>query len=101
MPTLIDLCGLKIDQGATFDGVSFAPLLRGEETPSTLKRTLIESYSGVVMTEKWRLVGGKELYDVEENPAQEHDVAAKHPEFTRQFREELKRNQQRDYQHTP
>ena len=101
LPTLIDLCSLKVDKEVAFDGVSFAPLLRGEDKPTTFDRTLIESYRGVVMTEQWRLVNGRELYDIQKDPAQEHDVAADHLDLVKQFREDLKKNQQLDYKVIP
>jgi|TARA_B110000495_G_scaffold194632_1_gene201214 arylsulfatase A-like enzyme len=101
LPTLIDLCKLKVDSGIRFDGASFAPVLQGGATPDALKRTLIESYKGVVMTERWRLVNGKELYDIQADPVQAKDVAQAHPELVTQFREALERNRQKDYTVTP
>ena len=49
------------------------------------------------MTEQWRLVAGKELYDIQQDPAQENDVAKNHPELVRQFREALEKNRETDY----
>jgi hypothetical protein len=101
LPTLIDLCSLKVDEATVFDGISFAPLLRGEDKPTTFDRTLIESYRGVVMTEQWRLAEGAELYDIQKDPAQKHDVASDHPDLVTRFREALEKNQQLDYKVTP
>ncbi|MHC4181091.1 MAG: N-acetylgalactosamine-4-sulfatase, partial [Planctomycetota bacterium] len=41
-----------------------------------------------VMTERWRLVGGQKLYDIQADPGQVHDVAADHPGVVRQLRGE-------------
>jgi arylsulfatase A-like enzyme len=101
LPTLVDLCGLSVDEGTVFDGVSFKPVLTGAEKPESLNRTLVESYSGTVMTEQWRLVAGKELYDIQEDPAQENDVAKDHPELVRRFSEALRKNRKNDYTVVP
>ena len=88
LPTLIELCGLKKQKSPLpFDGTSLAGLLKGsqKELPD---RKLVVQYrvSGepwdpaVVLWDKWRLIGGKQLYHVGEDPGQEADVAAAHPE---------------------
>ena len=38
------------------------------------------------MTRRWRLVGGKELYDIKADPRQQHDVAADHSEVVAELR---------------
>jgi arylsulfatase len=92
LPTLIELCDLKQPSNAEFDGASLAGLLRGTQD-RLLERTLVVQYGqepkqweACVMRDKWRLVAGKELYDVAADRAQEHDVAAKHPEVVAQLR---------------
>ena len=101
VPTLIDLCGLNVDQSTALDGVSFKPLLTENRKPDALNRTLIESYKGVVMTEQWRLVDGMELYDIQKDPAQKNDVAQDHPGLVNQFLEALATNRKSDYHHVP
>jgi arylsulfatase A-like enzyme len=86
LPTLIDLCGLRAPEGARFEGTSLAGLLRG--TTDTLPdRTLVVQYGqrpvkwdSAVMRGKWRLVRGKELYDLKADPGQANDVASRHPD---------------------
>ncbi|MHC4400700.1 MAG: arylsulfatase [Planctomycetota bacterium] len=39
-----------------------------------------------VMTERWRLVNGKELYDVKTDPGQQSDLAAKSPQVVAELR---------------
>ena len=95
MPTLIDLCGLTAPKGVTFDGVTLAPLLRGK-TDTLGDRTVMAQYrqssappaewSCAVMSGKWRLVGGKELYDVQVDPGQKSNVAAKHADVVAKLR---------------
>jgi len=90
-PTLLDLCGLGVPKGATFDGVSLAGLLRGrvERLPD---RMLVVQFSrlgaprpargdAAVLWQRWRLVGDKELYDLRSDFGQTKDVAGEHPEI--------------------
>ncbi|HJN10326.1 MAG TPA: sulfatase-like hydrolase/transferase [Pirellulaceae bacterium] len=92
LPTLIDLCGLKIPGDVAFDGQSIAPLLvqqatdwpdrtlfierqgdRPELTRNPAARNRYPQYT--VLTEKWRLVSGK-LYDIVADPGQQRDVTS-------------------------
>jgi arylsulfatase A-like enzyme len=97
LPTFIDLCGLAGPKGVKFDGLSLAPLLRGEgiELPGDRFEFLQyrqntevpEKWANAVMTRRWRLVGGRELYDIRSDPGQRKDVAAEHPEAVARLRE--------------
>ncbi|MCS6851470.1 MAG: arylsulfatase [Gemmataceae bacterium] len=93
LPTLIELCGLTKPKEATFDGISLAGLLRGtvRELPD---RVLVVQYGQrpvkgdcAVLWRKWRLVHGKELYDLRSDPGQQNDVAANHPDVFRKLSE--------------
>jgi len=85
LPTLIDLCGLQPPKGATFDGKSLKVLLSGKQAHWP-DRTIVESFKGAVMTQRWRLVGD-ELYDIAADPAQRTDVASKHPQVAARLRQ--------------
>lgn len=97
MPTLIDLCGLPVSQPSQFDGISLAPLLRGEANRLPDRKLVIQfsrmnmprpqKGDACVLWNKWRLVGDKELYDVASDLAQRQDVAASRPEIVAQMRE--------------
>jgi arylsulfatase len=93
LPTLTDLCRLKTPKTVAFDGITLAPLLRGE-TDSLPDRMLVVQYGqrpvkwdGAVMWNKWRLVKGEELYDLAGDPGQKKDVAAGHGVVVRKMRE--------------
>ena len=93
LPTLIELCDLKAPEGARFDGISIASLLTGEVTelpersiPVTYAYGTPGKWSGVILNKKWRLLGGKQLYDISIDPGQTTDVAAKHPEVVARLR---------------
>ncbi len=87
LPTLLELSGVPAPAEAAFDGVSLAPLLRGAKQDLS-ERMLIVQYGGVlekhrdaaVMWNKWRLVNGKQLYDLSRDPGQQEDVAGEFPD---------------------
>jgi len=95
LPTLIDLCGLRTPGGVAFDGTSLRPLLTGND--DWAERTLIVHSQRIdhpekwrqsaVMTDRWRLVEGAELYDLPADPGQKADVAAKHPAAVAELRQ--------------
>lgn len=90
LPTLIDLCQITPPANVKFDGVSVKSLLDGETVTKWPSRILITDSQRVkdpikwrkssVMTSKWRLINGKELYDIKVDPGQESDVASGHPD---------------------
>jgi hypothetical protein len=90
LPTFIDLCGLKnIPSHKPFDGRSMVPLLEGD-TKNWKKRSLVVDSQRLknlvkwrkssVMSENWRLIKGKELYDLDTDPGQKNNIAEKYPE---------------------
>ena len=89
VPTLADLCGLTRPDGPPLDGKSLAPLLKGDAGAWSERTLFVHSQripypekwrKCAVMTERWRLVGGKELYDVQADPGQKSDVAGDNPQ---------------------
>ena len=93
LPTLIELCALRAPSGARFDGRSLAGLLKGSAR-SLPDRMLVVQYGQIlkkwdacVIWGKWRLVYGKELYDLKTDPGQENDVAAGHAEVAGKMRD--------------
>lgn len=93
LPTLIDLAGIASPQGIEFDGPSVRPLLERTASPadgSWPDRILVTDSQRVmdpikwrrsaVMTSRWRLVNGAELYDIKRDPGQENDVAGNRPD---------------------
>jgi len=100
LPTLIDLCGLKAPEEVRFDGISLRPLLEAG-TKYWPERTLFVHNQRVdypmmwkdfvVMNSNWRLINGRELYDIREDPEQRRDVADGHPETIQSLRQAYER----------
>lgn len=89
LPTLVDLCGLSRQGGMpVFDGESLKPTLTLTDSGKK-DRLLVESFFGTVMTERWRLVQQKELYDIQADPGQTHDVASEYPEVVARLNQAL------------
>ncbi|MEQ6119855.1 arylsulfatase [Reichenbachiella sp. MALMAid0571] len=95
LPTLIDVCQLNVDENVSFDGKSLKPLLFGETSGLENRRLLVEQQripnpvkwkTSVVLDKKWRLVNGKELYDMEADFGQKYDVSEKYPEIVSDLR---------------
>ena len=96
IPTLADLCGVPIPDEAQLDGISLAPLLLGR-TNSLPDREIFVQFrqsteppqrgNATVMTERWRLVGDQELFDIDADPGQRQDVASRHPAVVERLRQ--------------
>ena len=99
LPTLADLCGLRVEPGVEFDGVSLAGAARGVE-PAPERMTVVQyghpneqpdfgksgKYVAAVLWGRWRLVGGSELYDVAADAGQTDDLAARYPDVAARMR---------------
>ncbi|MCJ8164280.1 arylsulfatase [Pontibacter sp. E15-1] len=95
LPTLVELCNLKVKPETKFDGQSLVPLIKGDdsgfkdrivitnsqrtEVPEPWRRTSL-------MQDKWRLVDGEELYNLKSDPEQRNNIAAQHPAKVAEFK---------------
>ncbi|WP_040880170.1 arylsulfatase [Galbibacter orientalis] len=88
MPTLADLCNIDLPKNhQPIDGQSLVPLLKEKDT---LKDRMLVTDSqrtqrpkkwknSAVMQGNWRLINGKELYNLTTDKGQEHNIAEEHP----------------------
>lgn len=90
VPTLAGIAGVEPPASLRWDGVSIRALLdpaadvdwadRMLVTDSQRVRDPVKWKQTAVMSQQWRLVNGKELYDIERDPGQMANVAEQHPE---------------------
>ncbi len=101
-PTLLELAGLPARPAQHLDGVSFAPLLRGEKF--SRGRPLFWHYPhygnqggaphGAIRDGDWKLIewfedGALELYHVPQDISEKTNLAARHPEKVNALRAQL------------
>lgn len=95
LPTLIDMCDIPGPEGVKFDGVSIKTLIDGTAqdwpdrilvTDSQRVKDPIKWKTSSVMTNRWRLIDGKKLFDIKEDPGQESDIASGHPQVVEKLR---------------
>jgi hypothetical protein len=101
MPTLVDLCGLVYPQPLKFDGMSLAPVLKGNakvpedrmlvinysrmpfnfDYPSPESPSIIRRDGALVMWKRWRLLNDSVLYDLNADPMQEKNIIKSRPDI--------------------
>ncbi|WP_297086588.1 arylsulfatase [uncultured Draconibacterium sp.] len=100
LPTLIDLCDLVDKKNIDFDGRSFKQQLKEPELKQAERTLFVEKqwlfkpkeWLGTVgMTNRWRLVDNKELYDIQKDPAQKNNIINEYPEVVKDIRESHKK----------
>ena len=96
LPTLIDLCGAQPPASVKFDGRSLKELLTGSASAWPERMLVTDSQrvidpikwrQSAVMTDRWRLINGEELYDMPADPGQQQDVASQHPQVVQRLRD--------------
>jgi arylsulfatase A-like enzyme len=95
VPTLLAACGVAPPDGIRLDGRNLLPLLGGDAGADP-ERTLYfqwhrgdtpELYrSSAARTQRFKLVDGRELYDLGADPGERRDVAAEHPDVVASLR---------------
>lgn len=98
MPTILDLTDTPVSDSRHFHGVSLGPLIRGYEQPELHERAIVTDtqriarpvkwFHSSVMKNKWRLINGMELYNLETDPGQRQDIRDNHPELVKELRGE-------------
>ncbi len=96
-PTLCSLCGVQPPKWAATDdlyrGADLTGLLRGAEQQLPDRKLVVQygqipkKFESCVIWQKWRLVKGEELYDIEADRAQTTNVADKQPEVLQAIRD--------------
>ncbi len=108
LPTIAELCGVPATTSQPVDGISLAPVLIARSPPNPTERMIfhrspgwkrlvayeapviddLHPYAGAVRTQRWRAVkegADWELYDMQADPSQKLDVAAKFPHIAKRL----------------
>ena len=100
-PTILDLANVDPLPNQHVDGVSLAPLLEGQ---ALADRSLFWHYphygnqggepASIIRQQDWKLIhywedGRNELYNLEEDPSEQRDVAMEHPDIASAMSDEL------------
>lgn len=84
MPTLARLCALDTQPVSKLDGRDLVDYVKGDK-PWDERTLVVQSHrieepvkwkKSAVMTDRWRLVDGEELYDIQADPGEQHPLAA-------------------------
>ena len=83
LPTLSDLAGIPVASDKPLDGISLKPLLVSS-TAAAPERMIFSHWAGrvSVRTQRFRLDHTGKLYDLAQDPGQDHDVSSQHPDVT-------------------
>ncbi|MDF1814101.1 MAG: arylsulfatase [Verrucomicrobiales bacterium] len=99
LPTLAELCGISVPDEHRPDGKSFARQLKDPEAAAHREHHVLQFQGGpqfhgapekwqysCVLKKSWRLIDGKELYNVDKDPAQRNDVSEAHPDIVAELK---------------
>lgn len=98
VPTLMEVCSIPNEAGVEFDGASQAFILDPDSPGVTANDTRmiitdsqrvvdpIKWRKSAVMSSRYRLVNGSELYDIKADPGQKKDLAKEKPEQVAKMR---------------
>jgi arylsulfatase A-like enzyme len=98
LPTLAELAGIPAAVPAAVDGLSVAPALRGEIQPELGERPMYwefheRGFDQAIRQGRWKAVrlnaGPIELYNLENDLAEAHDLAAEHPEKVAELQQRM------------
>jgi hypothetical protein len=94
MPTILDICNIKTPDNV--DGQSMEPILAGNDQWDDDRKLIIQCprsrtrakwENTAVKYKDWRLVDGKELYNISDDFGQLNDIAKDHPELVQELTE--------------
>jgi arylsulfatase A-like enzyme len=91
-PTLLSAAGVEVHQELPLDGMDLWPVVRGTQEIRSPRGEVVLSLPGedvetgpmAIRVGDWKLVG-ESLFNITQDPAEEHDLAAKHPDIYRRL----------------
>ncbi len=101
VPTVLEACGVTAPAAAKLDGRSLLPLLRGGSAAAWPDRTMFFQWhrgdaperfrACAARNQRWKLVDGKALFDLQADPSEAKDVSAEHPDVVAKLRQDYER----------
>lgn len=101
MPTILDLAEADVPADRSFHGTSLTPLLDNTGDPASPQwrgRALVTDSQRVaypikwrkssVMKNRWRLINGRELYDIESDREQRNDISTSNEALVQELRQD-------------
>ena len=97
LPTLAELCRIRLPENLKLDGRSLAPVLTGQPKQWPDRTIFTQWHRGdepvlfrnsAARTQRYKLVNGVELYDMEHDPGESKNIAAEKPEVVAKLRAE-------------
>ena len=91
-PTVAALCGCRRDDDRPVDGVDLVPSMHGARAPE--RNLFFQWHRGdrpvafrdcAVVSTRYKLVNGAELYDLELDPGEAHNIATFHPGIVKEL----------------
>lgn len=91
LPTVLELTGTPVPDSLNLDGRSLVPLLEGR-TESWSDRILFQHYAletlrdpapypgGIARTQRFKMVDGTALYDIQNDPGEQHNLVDENPD---------------------
>ena len=99
LPTISELCGISVPDTYQPDGISFNPLLQNLDKGKKREHLVVQFQGGAnfkgapkewehtcIVKDDWRLINGKELYNIKNDPNQSHDIAETNPRKVEELR---------------
>ncbi|WP_298532265.1 arylsulfatase [uncultured Algibacter sp.] len=95
IPTLAELCELSIPDDKKLDGVDFSGLLTNKHEKLADRTIFVHNRQDwrpptsvtntCIIKNDWRLINGKNLFDIEKDRLQKNDVSKEFPEITKEL----------------
>ncbi|MFN3160996.1 MAG: arylsulfatase [Rubinisphaera brasiliensis] len=95
LPTLADMAGIEVTDTKPLDGISFAPLLYGNDA-NWPDRTLVHHWKGKVSvrSQQYRLDNNGRLYDIPNDPGQNRELDKEQPKVLARLKNVAKQFEQ-------
>ncbi len=98
LPTLADFCRVRLPENLKIDGRSLVPVLTGQPSQWPDRTIFTQWHRGdepvlfqnaAARTQRYKLVNGSELYDMDNDPSEAKNIAVAKPEIVSKLRQEM------------